>query len=137
MNPPQDQPGPDDEDDDQQRGVEDGLLTFAGQEARGAGGELTTTTTATASEQDLAPAGLAHVGHSLATVRLGRDADRGDEDPSGQRAPHAGEQSRLRAVEGHRQVGADDGSDGSPEVRSTAVGVSTATTGTPASRACG
>ena len=93
----------------------------------------TTATTAAATSTTSRQPGCRPAGRASATVGLGRDADRGDEDLAGVRRAHV---ASARPVFGRWKVTVRSartaGSDGSPLERSTAVGVSTATTGTPA-----
>src|SRR5262245_20425614 len=64
----------------------------------------TVTTTAAATSRTSRTPGW----RASATVGLGRDADRGHQDATGERPAHLRAQPGLRAMEGHGEVGADD-----------------------------
>ena len=80
---PQPPAGPDDQHEDQQRRVEDDLLDLCRQQARGDGKPEDDRHDTDGHDEHLAPARLASRSVAgSATVGLGRDADRGHQDPS-------------------------------------------------------
>ena len=129
--PPQQPARADDQDHDQDRRLEDRRLDRLGRKPVSAAAPSTTTTTPTATRTTCGQPGSRPGASGSATVRLG-GIPIGATSTRPASARPSRRAARSSAGGSDRQVGPTAGSEGSPQVRSTAVGVSTARTGTPA-----